>query len=129
MNVTQVKEVCLYVDDLYKAECFYHDLLQFPVISKVLGRHIFFRVGTTVLLCFIPDVTKQENTLPPHWAYGQQHIAFEVDDYPTCKMELVSAGIRITHTQDWPNNKESAYFDDPFGHVLEIVPKGLWDYS
>lgn len=65
MNVTQVKEVCLYVDDLYKAECFYHDLLQFPVISKVLGRHIFF-VWVQQFFCALFLMLLSKKTRCPH---------------------------------------------------------------
>ncbi|MFC0658001.1 VOC family protein [Mongoliitalea lutea] len=49
MKFTQIKEVCLYISDLDVAEDFYGDVLEMPVISKVEGRHIFFRCGTSVL--------------------------------------------------------------------------------
>lgn len=128
MNFTQIKETCLYVDDLGVAEAFYHGKLGMPLISKVEGRHIFFRCGTSVLLCFLPEVTKLESSLPPHYAFGKQHIAFEVskEDYPATKLMITTAGIPITHTQTWKNG-ESFYFEDPFGHVLEIVPVGIWE--
>ena len=129
MEISHVKEVCLYIPDLDLAEDFYHAKLGLPVISKVPGRHVFFRVGSTVLLCFIPEVTKAEKTLPPHFAHGKQHLAFEVPDYEGWKLRLEELGIAITHVQDWPRGKESMYFDDPFGHVLEMVPPGLWDPS
>lgn len=129
MNITQIKETCLYIDDLDKAEQFYHGLMKFPLISKVEGRHIFFRCGSSVLLCFLPEVTKKEPTLPPHFAEGKQHIAFEVtaSDYEQTKSKLLDKGIGITHIQDWGDGLESFYFDDPFGHVLEVVPKGIWE--
>ncbi|MEX2594274.1 MAG: VOC family protein [Anditalea sp.] len=129
MNFTQIKETCLYISDLDQAEEFYHGLLEFPLISKVKDRHIFFRCGSSVLLCFLPEITKNEPVLPPHYAEGKQHIAFEVEkaDYPAIKQELVQSGIKITHTQEWKDGLESIYFEDPFGHVLEIVPKGIWE--
>ena len=129
MNITQIKETCLYVDNLDKAEQFYHRMMGFPLISKVENRHAFFKCGSSVLLCFLPEVTKKEPSLPPHFAAGKQHIAFEVaqSDYEQTKVKLLGKGIGITHIQDWGNGLESFYFDDPFGHVLEVVPKGIWE--
>ena len=128
MDFSQIKETCVYVNDLDLAEEFYHGKLELPVISKTGGRHVFFRCGTSVLLCFLPEVTKMERLLPPHFAYGKQHIAFEVskENYDLTKQKIIAAGIQITHTQTWKNG-ESFYFEDPFGHVLEIVPMGIWD--
>ncbi|QDH80673.1 glyoxalase [Echinicola soli] len=129
MDYTQIKETCLYIPDLDRAEEFYHKKLGMPVISKEEGRHIFFRCGTAVLLCFIPETTKNEKVLPPHFASGKQHIAFEVEAsaYPKSKAELIEKGIVITHEQEWKDGLESCYFEDPFGHVLEIVPRGIWE--
>lgn len=129
MNFSQIKETCLYLSDLDLAEDFYHGILEMPVISKVPGRHIFFRCGTSVLLCFVPEVTKNEITLPSHFAHGKQHIAFEVNksDYLKTKINLLEKGILITHEQEWKDGLKSFYFEDPFGHVLEIVPKGIWE--
>ncbi|GGZ31879.1 bleomycin resistance protein [Echinicola pacifica] len=129
MNYSQIKETCIYLTDLDQAEAFYNGLLDMPIISREDDRHIFFRCGSSVLLCFIPEVTKNEENLPPHFAYGKQHIALEVpaEEYDAAKKELLAKGIKITHTQDWKEGLESIYFDDPFGNVLEIVPKGIWE--
>lgn len=129
MNYIQIKETCLYISDIDQAEKFYHNLLEMPVISKVDERHIFFRCGSSVLLCFIPEVTKNETNLPPHFASGKQHIAFEVsaDDYSESKQKIIRNGIEITHEQEWSDGQKSIYFEDPFGNVLELVPKGIWE--
>ncbi|MEL6538806.1 MAG: VOC family protein [Bacteroidota bacterium] len=127
MTISHIKEVSLYIPDLDRAESFYRGKLGLPVISKVKGRHIFFRAGATVLLCFIPEVTAKETTLPPHYAHGKQHLAFEVTDYAEWLGKLAELEIAVTHTQAWPGGRESVYFEDPFGHVLELVPLGLWD--
>jgi len=131
MNITQIKETCLYISDLDRAEAFYAGLLGFPLLSKIEGRHIFFRCGTSVLLCFLPEVTKAETTLPPHFADGKQHLAFEVEqnDYLRTKQKLIQHNIKIIHEQEWRDGLKSAYFEDPFGHILEIVPKGIWEDS
>lgn len=129
MKFTQIKETCLYIPDLDKAVGFYHGILGLPIISKVEGRHVFFRCGSSVLLCFLPEVTKKESNLPPHFAKGKQHIAFEVtkSDYLKSKDILENNDIRITHEQEWKGGLKSIYFEDPFGHVLEIVPEGIWE--
>ena len=129
MKFTQVKETCLYVEDLDRSEEFYHGLLKLPVISKADSRHIFFRCGGSVLLCFLNKATILEKNLPPHYAIGRQHIALEVQkrSYDKSKREIVEAGIEIIHTASWGASHESFYFYDPDGHVLEIVPTGMWD--
>ncbi|MDZ7693786.1 MAG: VOC family protein [Balneolaceae bacterium] len=78
MQFSQIKETCLYVQDLDKTEAFYKNKLQLDVIGKEEGRHVFFRVGSSVLLCFIADATKKEDVLPAHYGQGSLHIAFEV---------------------------------------------------
>ncbi len=126
---SQIKETCLYISNLDISESFYNGKLGLPVISKVNHRHIFFRAGSSVLLCFLPEVTKNEQQLPPHFAYGKQHIAFETspDEYTGWKKLISEKGIAITHEQEWKDGLQSFYFEDPDGHVLEIVPKGIWE--
>ncbi len=129
MHFTQIKETCLYIKDLERAKSFYHGLLGLPIITHVPEKLIFFRSGTSVLLCFNPEYTKDQDVPPPHFAIGKQHVAFEVraDEYEAAKRELKEKGIQITYEHKWPTGKYSAYFEDPEGHVLEIVPRGLWD--
>ena len=129
MNIRQIKETCLYIRDIDAAVSFYHETLGFPVISKKEGRHVFFRAGASVLLCFIAEATRNEAILPPHYASGKQHLAFEVspEDYQKHKNSIQSKDIKIIHEQDWKNNLKSFYFEDPDGHLLEIVPAGIWD--
>ncbi len=91
---------------------------------------MFFKVGSSVLLCFLPEITRNEKALPPHYAEGPMHLAFEVpfNDYETIKQEVISAGIEIIHEQSWQNGMyHSFYFHDMDNHVLEIVPEGMWD--
>lgn len=129
MNIRQIKETCIYIQNIDESTKFYHDKLEFPIIGKKEGRHVFFKVGTSVLLCFIADTTKKETILPPHFATGKQHLAFEVspEDYQKHKEIINSKNIEIIHEQDWNSNLKSFYFEDPDGHLLEIVPYGIWD--
>lgn len=129
MEFIQIKESCLYIQNLERTQEFYHGQLRLEIISKVENRHIFFRVGTSVLLCFIAEATKNEQNLPAHFAKGKQHLAFEVSvaEYHSVKREIEKSGIMITHIEGWRDGLQSFYFDDPDGHVLEIVPQGIWD--
>ena len=127
--LAHIKETCLYIQDLDKAETFYHGKLGLPIISRAEDRHIFFRVGTSVLLCFIPETTKNEEKLPPHFAYGKQHMAFgiEKDEYAYWKSKIQEAGIPIICERQWQHGLYSFYFEDPEGHVLEIIPNEVWN--
>ena len=129
MNITQIKETCLYFKDLVVANEFYHGVLGFPIISSVAGKHIFYRVGTSILLCFNPEESKHKIHPPGHYGEGKQHLAFEVsrEEYELHKQELLAKGIRIIDKVIWETGQESFYFEDPEHHVLEIVPKGIWE--
>ena len=81
MNFLKIKETCLYVRDLEQAKKFYHEMLELPLISYVPTKHIFFKAGSSVLLCFNPDDSKQKLSPPPHYGEGKQHFAFEVGDH------------------------------------------------
>ncbi len=128
MTIRQIKETCLYVEDLDRTQQFYQQQLGLPIIGRVEGRHIFFRAGTSVLLCFIAEKTKEDPELPPHFGYGTMHMAFEVspDEYPSWHEKVRQAGISIIHEHEWKGGFRSFYFLDPDGHVLEIVPEGIW---
>jgi len=129
MNFKQIKETCIYSRDLSAAREFYHNLLGLPVIGEVAGKHIFFRAGSSVLLCFNPDDSRQKQSPPAHFSEGKYHFALEVnaEEYEEHKTEIQKRGITIIETVVWRNGQESFYFDDPIGNVVEIVPEGIWD--
>jgi catechol-2,3-dioxygenase len=129
MNIRQIKETCIYYRDLEKAKDFYHQLLELPIISYVKGKHIFFRAGSSVLLCFNPDDSRLKKSPPAHYAEGKYHFAFEVtrEEYEKHKLEILSKGIVINDKIIWETGQESFYFEDPVGNVLEIVPVGIWE--
>ncbi|MCA6078585.1 VOC family protein [Fulvivirga sedimenti] len=128
-QIKGIKETCLYIHDLDSAKTFYHDTLGFPVIHHEPGKHIFFRAGRSVLLCFNPVDSRTKKSPPPHYADGPQHLAFEVSpaDYDLLKNEFQQKGIQIIDQLVWGSGQESFYFKDPEGNVLEIVPEGVWD--
>lgn len=129
MEIKQIKETCLYIQDLDRTKAFYQQKLKFDVIGEVPGRHIFFRAGASVLLCFIAEVSGQSAKLPPHFGSGQLHLAFEVDrqQYEAQKQEIIAAGIAIEQEYDWGGGFLSFYFRDPDQHLLEVVMEGMWE--
>ncbi|MBC5775224.1 VOC family protein [Pontibacter sp. KCTC 32443] len=129
MDSIKIKETCLYVTDLAQTKAFYNGLLKFKVIGEVPGRHIFFRVGSSVLLCFIAAVSRKPGSLPPHFGSGQLHLAFEVskEQYHKTKAEVEQNGIQLEQEYDWGGGFLSFYFRDPDLHLLEVVMEGMWE--
>ncbi|WP_121353732.1 VOC family protein [Flavisolibacter nicotianae] len=129
MKICRIKETCIYVTDLDRTKAFYAGKLGLPVISVVPDRHIFFRAGESVLLCFIASKTEQEGELPPHGARGSIHFAFEVsgEDYPAVLQNIKQAGITVLHEHTWKQTLRSFYFHDPDGNLVEVLEEGLWD--
>ncbi|NJN41779.1 MAG: glyoxalase [Flammeovirgaceae bacterium] len=129
MNLLSIKETCIYWEDLEGAKSFYHNKLGLPVIHYAPAKHIFFRAGMSVLLCFNPTDSANKKSPPAHFSSGKYHFAFEVAaaEYNHHKKEIIQLGIKIIEEVTWSNGQESFYFEDPEGNVLEIVPKGIWD--
>jgi catechol 2,3-dioxygenase-like lactoylglutathione lyase family enzyme len=129
MEIKKIKETCLYVTDLGRTRKFYQEKLGLDVIGEVKGRHVFFRAGASVLLCFIPEMSGKGGTLPPHFGSGQLHLAFEVsrEDYEGWKNKIKQAGIEMEQEYDWGRGFLSFYFRDPDRHLLEIVMEGMWE--
>ena len=129
MNISRIKETCIYVTDLERTKNFYAGQLGLELISLVKDRHIFFRAGESVLLCFIAAQTGKEKELPPHGASGSVHFAFEVkrDQYASSIETIKQAGIAILHEHTWKNDLRSFYFHDPDKNLVEVIEEGLWE--
>lgn len=128
MIIRRIKETCIYVADLERTKTFYTGRLGLPVIVLVPDRHVFFRAGESVLLCFIAAQTAQETELPPHGARGSVHFAFEVErgEYATALQKIKESGTPVLHEHLWPTGHRSFYFNDPDGNLVEIIEEGLW---
>ena len=131
LTISHIKETCLYVADLEKTKIFYHEKLGLPLIAFAAGRHVFFRAGTSVLLCFNPDDARQKTALPPHYGSGHLHFAFEVEkeQYEAWKVKIGGLGIEVIQEVVWRKGVKSFYFRDPDLHVVEIAMPGIWEKS
>lgn len=129
MNISRIKETCIYVTDLVATKQFYSYQLELPLISFAEGRHVFFKAGDSVLLCFVADKTLKETELPPHGARGSVHFAFEVprNEYDAALQKIQGAGINILHQHVWKDSLRSFYFHDPDENLVEVIEEGLWE--
>ncbi len=129
MTIQGIKETCLYAENLEEVKQFYHNVLEFPIHSYIPGKHAFFVVGNQMLLVFNPKDSSLKKELPAHYGKGPLHLAFEVaaNEYQQIKTQLIDKKIVLTASYSWRPGVESFYFEDPAGHVCEIVPEGLWD--
>lgn len=131
MQAERVLETCLYVDDLAAAEAFYSGVLGLEIITRVEGRHVFFRCGRAVLLLFNPARTVAAEgplPVPPHGAHGAGHVAFamagtEIDQW---RGQLRQNGVEIEAEVTWPSGGYSLYFRDPAGNSLELTTPKTW---
>lgn len=129
MNIRRIKETCIYVTDLERTKAFYTGTIGLPLLSLVKGRHVFFRAGESVLLCFVAAITENEKELPPHGARGSVHFAFEVEEkeYDVALQKLKDAGVPVLHEHVWKGGLRSFYFHDPDGNLLEVIEEGVWE--
>jgi catechol 2,3-dioxygenase-like lactoylglutathione lyase family enzyme len=133
MQPAAILETALYAADLAAAEAFYGGLLGLPVIARVAGRHVFFRVGAGVLLVFNPEATEVPSgnpalPVPVHGARGQGHVCFAATraEIGAWRARFVAEGLPVEAEFDWPNGARSLYLRDPAGNSVEFAEPGLW---
>jgi catechol 2,3-dioxygenase-like lactoylglutathione lyase family enzyme len=123
----RVLETCLYARDLIAAEVFYRALgLEF--VSRLEGRHVFFRAGGAMFLIFNPDASAIAGDLPPHAGAEGGHACFRVEpaELPAWRSRLEALGLEVT-PYEWSRGRgTSLYFRDPAGNLLELAPAGIW---
>ncbi len=127
--IRHLVEAALYAEDLERAESFYRGVLGLPLVDKEPGRHLFFRVGESMLLIFRPEATLQGGgSVPPHGAHGPGHVALGVpaDALEGWRERLQAHGIEVEQEQRWPRGGRSLYFRDPDGNSVELITPGCW---
>jgi catechol 2,3-dioxygenase-like lactoylglutathione lyase family enzyme len=134
MKPAAILETALYAGDLAAAEAFYAGLLGLPVIARVEGRHVFFRVGEGILLVFNPDATEVPSAnpalpVPTHGALGAGHVCFAAsrEEIAAWRTRFAAAGVEVEVEFDWPNGARSLYVRDPGGNSVEFAEPWLWD--
>ena len=126
-RINGILETVLYVADVDRAERFYCDVMGLTQIGKEPGRHVFFRVGSGVLLLFRAQTTRQAGNLPPHGADGEIHVCFTTSpaEYERWKRRIQEHGIAILQETEWAQGR-SFYFRDPDGNLLELANADIW---
>ena len=134
MAPSAILETAVYASDLEAAEAFYGGLLGLPMLDRVEGRHVFFRVGPGVLLIFNPDATEVPSgnpalAVPAHGARGPGHVCFSAsrDEIAGWRTQFQDAGVAVEAEFDWPNGARSLYVRDPGGNSVEFAEPRLWD--
>ena len=134
MQPSAILESALYVGDLAVAEAFYRDVIGLEAITRVEGRHVFFRCGSGVLLLFNAEATRKPPApdarlpVPPHGTSGQGHLCFaataeEIEEWKTA---LTRRGIEVEADFGWPSGGRSIYFRDPSGNSIEFAEPVIW---
>lgn len=128
-----VLEAAVYAADLDAADRFYGGVLGLERLQRAGQRHVFFRVGRTVLLVFNPDETQKAPRnpalpVPPHGARGPGHVclAASAAEIEIWKSRLIAAGVPIEADFRWPNGARSLYVRDPAGNSVEFAEPRLW---
>jgi len=132
-SIEGILEAAIYARDLDAAAAFYGGVMELQEVTRVEGRHVFFRVGRMILLIFNPDATAQGSSnphlpVPAHGAHGPGHLCFAAsrDEINQWRTRLQAAGRPIEAEFDWPNGARSLYFRDPAGNSIEIAEPRLW---
>ena len=97
------------------------------LLDREPDRSLFYRVGSGVLLLFLPSATRPGGTLPAHGASGPIHVCFRVppEDYDAWKERIGARGLALLREVDWPRGR-SFYFHDPDRNLLEIADGDIW---
>lgn len=132
-SLGDILEASLYAPDLDAAAAFYGGVMGLKEVARVENRHVFYRVGRTILLIFDPAATTRGGSnprlpVPAHGAHGPGHLCFAAsrDEIGHWRARLEAAGHPIEADFDWPNGARSIYFRDPAGNSIEIAEPGLW---
>ena len=131
---TAILETVLYCPDLDAARHFYEQIIGLRIYSFEPDRHLFYKVGGSMLLIFNPENTQSQSvtingaTLPLHGGTGESHFAFQVEaaQFAPIKANLSQHGVAIECELDWPGGGHSIYCRDPAGNSVEFATRSLW---
>jgi catechol-2,3-dioxygenase len=133
LKFRKIVETCIYSCELEKMKDFYVNTIGLELISEEKGRHIFLKVGKSMLLIFNPRNTmiKSNSTFPIHGAITPPaiiHFALEIEkqDYVNSKNMLNQNNIEIEKEIIWKKETKSMYFRDPIGNLVEFITRDSW---
>jgi catechol 2,3-dioxygenase-like lactoylglutathione lyase family enzyme len=129
MKAARILETSLYASDLPAAENFYSQVLGLELFSRLAGRHLFYRLGESMLLIFNPEKSSQSSgDVPTHGARGPGHVAFVVgeSELDSWREQLSRQKIEIEAEIAWPKGGYSLYFRDPAGNSIELATPQTW---
>ncbi|KAI5478242.1 hypothetical protein MNV49_005307 [Pseudohyphozyma bogoriensis] len=147
-KITQVLELCLYANHLPTSLAFYSNTLALGKPFLSTPRMCGFALGSTTLLLFqrgrtsddspypTPASEREPFVIPGHGVAPSQgdvklktHFALAVEkkeEVEVWEEELRKKDVRVLGRVQWPKGGRSVYFEDPDGHVGEIVSRGIW---
>lgn len=122
-------ESSLYARDPVAAERFYAGTFGLAVVARQKGRHVFFRVGGSILPVLNPEATatgpRPGANLPAraHGASGpgDDCLAVEEAALDAWRAHLLAEGIVIAADFRWPNGARSLHVLDPAGNSVELA--------
>lgn len=129
-----ILETVVYCPDLEAARVFYEQVIGLQILSMESDRHLFYKVGNSMLLVFNPLNTSKTKVkiggkqIPLHGATGASHFAFQVkhEQFEAIKANLDQHGVAIESQIDWPGGGHSIYCRDPAGNSIEFATRSLW---
>ena len=130
-----VLETALYASDLDTVARFYTGVVGLKEHSRVVGRHVFLRCATSMVMLFNPEATQQSGggklPVPPHGARGEGHVCFRAapGEMDAWAVRLREHEVEIEADFEWPNGARSIYVRDPARNSVEFAEARLWGFD